>query len=35
MPKVVSVALIGSVVVDHFVIPTLAARWYRKREVNR
>lgn len=33
MPKVVSVALIGSVVVDHFVIPTLAARWYRKREV--
>ncbi|MEN0110375.1 MAG: efflux RND transporter permease subunit [Planctomycetota bacterium] len=33
MPKVVSVALIGSVVVDHFVIPTLAARWYRKRDV--
>lgn len=33
MPKVVSVALIGSVVVDHFVIPTLAARWYRRREV--
>ena len=34
MPKVVSVALIGSVVVDHFVIPTLAARWYRRREVD-
>ena len=33
MPKVVSVALIGSIVVDHFVIPTIAARWYRKREV--
>lgn len=33
MPKVVSVALIGSIVVDHFIIPTLAARWYRKREV--
>ena len=33
MPKVVSVALIGSMLVDHFVIPTLAARWYRKREV--
>lgn len=34
MPKVVSVALIGSVVVDHFVIPTLAALWYRKRDVS-
>ncbi|MEO1498696.1 MAG: efflux RND transporter permease subunit [Planctomycetota bacterium] len=33
MPKVVSVALIGSVIVDHFVIPTIAARWYRKRPV--
>ncbi len=32
MPKVVSVALIGSVLVDHFVIPTLAARWYKGRE---
>lgn len=32
MPKVVSAALIGSVMVDHFVIPTLAARWYKKRE---
>ncbi|MAT69872.1 MAG: hypothetical protein CMJ58_10145 [Planctomycetaceae bacterium] len=30
MPKVVSVALLGSVIVDHFVIPTLAARWYRQ-----
>ena len=32
MPKVVSVALIGSVLVDHFIIPTLAARWYKKIE---
>lgn len=32
MPRVVSVALIGSVLVDHFVIPTLAARWYKKME---
>ncbi len=32
MPKVVSVALIGSVLVDHFVIPTLAARWYKQHE---
>ncbi len=32
MPKVVSVALLGSVLVDHFIIPTLAARWYRQRE---
>ncbi len=32
MPKVVSVALLGSVLVDHFVIPTLAARWYSKQE---
>ncbi|QDS99031.1 efflux RND transporter permease subunit [Adhaeretor mobilis] len=32
MPKVVSVALLGSVMVDHFIIPTLAARWYRKHE---
>lgn len=31
MPKVVSVSLLGSVLVDHFVIPTLAARWYSKR----
>ena len=32
MPKVVSVALLGSVLVDHFIIPTLAARWYSKQE---
>ncbi|MCO6044596.1 efflux RND transporter permease subunit [Aeoliella sp. ICT_H6.2] len=32
MPKVVSVALLGSVLVDHFVIPTLAARWFSRRE---
>lgn len=31
MPKVVSVALLGSVLVDHFIIPTLAARWYSRR----
>ena len=31
MPVVVCVALIGSVVVDHFVIPTLAAYWYSKQ----
>ncbi|MCA9238058.1 MAG: efflux RND transporter permease subunit, partial [Planctomycetales bacterium] len=31
MPKVVSVALLGSVLVDHFIIPALAARWYRQR----
>ncbi len=31
MPKVVSVALIGSILVDHFLIPTLAALWYRRR----
>jgi HAE1 family hydrophobic/amphiphilic exporter-1 len=30
MPKVVSVALFGSVLVDHFLIPTLAAYWYAK-----
>ncbi len=32
MPKVVSVALLGSVLVDHFLIPTLAARWYSRRK---
>jgi multidrug efflux pump subunit AcrB len=32
MPKVVSVSLFGSIMVDHFLIPTLAARWYRRRE---
>ncbi|MGY8771151.1 MAG: efflux RND transporter permease subunit [Pirellulales bacterium] len=31
MPEVVSVSLLGSVLVDHFLIPVLAARWYRKR----
>lgn len=31
MPKVVSAALFGSILVDHFLIPTLAARWYRRR----
>ena len=32
MPKVVSVALVGSIVVDHFLIPVLAAYWYRRHE---
>ncbi len=32
MPKVVSVALFGSIIVDHLVIPAVAARWYRRRE---
>ena len=32
MPKVVSVALLGSIVVDHFLIPVLAAYWYRRHE---
>ncbi|MBN2475929.1 MAG: efflux RND transporter permease subunit [Pirellulales bacterium] len=32
MPKVVSVALFGSMVVDHFLIPVLAAYWYRQPE---
>ncbi len=31
MPKVVSVALLGSILVDHFLIPVLAARWFRQR----
>jgi multidrug efflux pump subunit AcrB len=31
MPKVVTVALLGSVMVDHFLIPVLAARWYRRK----
>lgn len=31
MPKVVTVALFGSILVDHFLIPVLAARWYRGR----
>ena len=33
MPKVVSVALFGSILVDHFIIPTLAARWYSRRKI--
>ena len=32
MPKVVSVALLGSVLVDHFLVPAAAARWYRKHQ---
>ena len=32
MPKVVSVALFGSIMVDHFILPTLAARWFSRRE---
>ena len=31
MPKVVSVALLGSVLVDHFFIPVLAAYWYKQK----
>ncbi|MEM8865255.1 MAG: efflux RND transporter permease subunit, partial [Planctomycetota bacterium] len=31
MPKVVSVALLGSVLVDHFIIPTIAARWFSRQ----
>ncbi len=31
MPRVVSVALLGSVVVDHLVIPVVAAYWYRQQ----
>ncbi len=34
MPKVVSVALLGSVMVDHFLIPVLAARLFRQRAVS-
>ncbi len=32
MPKVVTAALLGSVLVDHFIIPVLAAYWYRQRK---
>ncbi len=32
MPKVVSVALLGSVLVDHYLIPVLAAYWYSRHE---
>lgn len=34
MPIVVSVSLLGSIVADHFVIPVLAARWFRQKEVD-
>ena len=33
LPKVVSMSLAGSIMVDHFLIPVIAARWYRKHEV--
>jgi len=32
MPVVVSVSLLGSILVDHFLIPVLAAKWYSQRE---
>ncbi|HIF34074.1 MAG TPA: efflux RND transporter permease subunit, partial [Planctomycetaceae bacterium] len=32
MPKGVTVALFGSILVDHFLIPVLAARWYCGRQ---
>lgn len=32
MPKVVSVALLGSILVDHYLIPVIAAYWYSKHE---
>jgi len=35
MPKVVSVALLGSVLVDHFIIPTIAARWFSRQAPKR
>ncbi len=35
MPKVVSVALLGSVIVDHLLIPVLAAYWYREKKPGR
>jgi len=31
MPKVVTAALVGSILVDHFLIPVVAAYWYRQR----
>lgn len=33
MPIVVGVSLFGSILVDHFVIPVAAARWYRQKKV--
>ena len=35
MPIVVGVSLIGSVMVDHLVIPVLAARWYKQKEIEQ
>lgn len=32
MPIVVGVSLIGSIIADHFVIPVIAARWYRQKQ---
>jgi multidrug efflux pump subunit AcrB len=32
MPKVVSMALAGSILVDHFVLPAMAARWFDARK---
>ncbi|REK21781.1 MAG: AcrB/AcrD/AcrF family protein [Planctomycetota bacterium] len=32
MPKVVTVALLGSILVDHYLIPVLAAYWYSRQE---
>ena len=32
MPIVVSVSLFGSILVDHFLIPVLAARWFSQRK---
>ncbi|MDG2385389.1 MAG: efflux RND transporter permease subunit [Pirellulaceae bacterium] len=32
MPKVVSMALLGSVLVDHFLIPVLASKFFRQRK---
>ncbi|WDI41181.1 efflux RND transporter permease subunit [Bremerella sp. P1] len=34
MPEVVSVSLLGSVLVDHFFIPVVAARWYGRRKAS-
>ncbi|MEW4455884.1 efflux RND transporter permease subunit [Bremerella sp. JC817] len=34
MPQVVSVSLLGSVLVDHFFIPVVAARWYGRRKAS-
>ena len=33
MPKVVSMALLGSMLVDHFLIPVMAARFFRQRSL--